>query len=171
MRIITATNENLEEAISEKRFRRDLYFRLSEYTVTVPPLRECPEDILPLAGFFQELANKEHGCQVKGFDAEAKKPLLAHDWPGNVRELKQEVQSAVLFAQGKMITAEDLNLEESEKPSDPDVALKGEEMERKRICQALEKAGYNRKEAARLLGISRSTLYEKMDLYGIQTKK
>ena len=88
-----------------------------------------------------------------------------------MRELKQEVQSAVLFAQGKMITAEDLNLEESEKPSDPDVALKGEEMERKRICQALEKAGYNRKEAARLLGISRSTLYEKMDLYGIQTKK
>lgn len=101
VRIITATNENLEEAISEKRFRRDLYFRLSEYTVTVPPLRECPEDILPLAGFFRELANKEHGCQVKGFDVEAKKRLLAHDWPGNVRELKQEVQSACSSLKGR----------------------------------------------------------------------
>ena len=139
--------------------------------MTVPPLRECPDDILPLSGFFRELYNQEHGRQVKGFDAEAKKRLLAHDWPGNVRELKQVVQSAVLFAQGEMVTAEDLNLEEAEKPSDPDVTLKGEEMERIRICQALEKAGHNRKEAARLLGISRSTLYEKMDLYGIQTKK
>ena len=88
-----------------------------------------------------------------------------------MRELEQVVQSALLFAQGEMVTAEDLNLEEAEKPSDPDVTLKGEEMERIRICQALEKAGHNRKEAARLLGISRSTLYEKMDLYGIQTKK
>ena len=69
------------------------------------------------------------------------------------------------------MTAEELNLEEAEKNSDPDIALKGEEMERKRICQALEKADHNRKQAARLLGISRSTLYEKMDLYGIQTKK
>ncbi|KAB3633851.1 sigma-54-dependent Fis family transcriptional regulator, partial [Phocaeicola vulgatus] len=171
VRIITATNENLEEAISERRFRRDLYFRLSEYTVKVPPLRECPEDILPLAEFFRELYNQEHGRQVKGFDAEAKKRLLAHDWPGNVRELKQAVQSAVLFAQGELVTAEELNLDESGKPSDPDIALKGECMEKKRICQALEKAGHNRKEAARLLGISRSTLYEKMDLYGIQTKR
>ena len=92
--------------------------------------------------------------------------MLAHDWPGNVRELKQAVQSAVLFAQGELVTAEELNLDESGKPSDPDIALKGECMEKKRICQALEKAGHNRKEAARLLGISRSTLYEKMDLYG-----
>ena len=97
--------------------------------------------------------------------------LMGYDWPGNVRELKQAVQSAVLFAQGELVTAEELNLDESGKPSDPDIALKGECMEKKRICQALEKAGHNRKEAARLLGISRSTLYEKMDLYGIQTKR
>ncbi len=77
----------------------------------------------------------------------------------NVRELKQAVQSAVLFAQGELVTAEELNLDESGKPSDPDIALKGECMEKKRICQALEKAGHNRKEAAILLGISRSTLY------------
>lgn len=170
VRIITATNENLEEAISERRFRRDLYFRLSEYTVKVPPLRECPEDILPLAEFFRELYNQEHGRQVKGFDAEAKKRLLAHDWPGNVRELKQAVQSAVLFAQGELVTAEELNLDESGKPSDPDIALKGECMEKKRICQALEKAGHNRKEAARLLGISRSTLYEKWTCMGFRRR-
>lgn len=76
----------------------------------------------------------------------------------------------MLFAQGEMVTAEDLNLEEAEKPSDPDVTLKGEEMERIRICQALEKAGHNRKEAARLLGISRSTLYEKWTCMGFRRR-
>lgn len=76
VRIISATNEDLQAAISERRFRQDLYYRLREHTVTVPPLRECREDILPLAEFFREVFNKEYGRQVEGFDAEAKKRLL-----------------------------------------------------------------------------------------------
>lgn len=171
VRIISATNEDLETAISERRFRQDLYFRLREHTVYVPPLRECKDDILPLAGFFRELFNKEYKRDVKGFDAEARKMLLAYSWPGNVRELKQAVLSAILFAESEMVTADVLNLSPMQTPAEPDLALKGEDVERKRICLALEKTGGNRKQAAKLLGISRSTLYEKMDLYGIKTKK
>ena len=171
VRIISATNEDLETAISERRFRQDLYFRLREHTVYVPPLRECKDDILPLAGFFRELFNKEYKRNVKGFDAEARKMLLAYSWPGNVRELKQTVLSAVLFAESEMVTADVLNLSPMQTPAEPDLALKGEDVERKRICLALEKTGGNRKQAAKLLGISRSTLYEKMDLYGIKAKK
>ena len=93
----------------------------------------------------------------------------------NNRNTEEELDTASEAKAGEdeavEIPVEDGNLEEAEKNSDPDIALKGEEMERKRICQALEKADHNRKQAARLLGISRSTLYEKMDLYGIQTKK
>ena len=91
VRIIAATNEDLQTAIAEKRFRADLYQRLKEYTLHIPPLRECKEDILPLADFFLKLANDEFEKQVKGFDAEARKRLLDYTWGGNVRELKRVV--------------------------------------------------------------------------------
>lgn len=171
VRIISATNEDLQAAISEKRFRQDLYYRLKEHTVTVPPLRECREDIMPLAEFFRETFNKEYGRQVEGFDEEAEKCLLGYAWPGNVRELKQVVQSAVLFTPSGQVTVDALDLEETRTYADPDIALKGEEVEKERIHRALEKTEGNRKLAARLLGISRSTLYEKMELYGIKPKK
>lgn len=168
VRIISATNENLESSISERRFRQDLYFRLREHTVYVPPLRECKEDILPLASFFREHFNKEYNKEVKGFDVESRKRLLVYPWPGNVRELKQAVQSAVLFTKSEIVTANMLNLNKVNALPELDLALKGEEVERKRICLALEKTSGNRKQAAKLLGISRSTLYEKMELYGIR---
>lgn len=88
VRIIAATNEDMQSAIAEKRFRQDLFHRIKEYTLHIPPLRECREDIMPLAEFFRELANKEFGKQVKGFNAEARKRMLVHPWSGNVRELK-----------------------------------------------------------------------------------
>ena len=95
VRIIAATNEDLQAAIVEKRFRADLYQRLKEYTLHIPPLRECKEDIMPLADFFRQLANEEFEKQVKGFDAEARKRLLAYTWGGNVRELKRVVHLAM----------------------------------------------------------------------------
>ena len=97
MRIIAATNEDMQSAVAEKRFRQDLFHRIKEYTLNIPPLRECCKDIMPLAEFFRELANKEFGKQVKGFNAEARKRMLVHPWAGNVRELKGTVRSAVLF--------------------------------------------------------------------------
>lgn len=100
VRIVAATNENLEKAVEEGRFRRDLYHRLKEFVIKIPPLRECREDILPLAEFFRELANEELGRHTEGFDKEAEKELMRRMWAGNVRELKQTVRSAVLLTEG-----------------------------------------------------------------------
>lgn len=112
VRIIAATNEDMQSAVSEKRFRQDLFHRIKEYTLNILPLRECREDIMPLADFFRELANEEFGKQVKGFDAETRKRILVHPWSGNVRELKGTVRSAVLFTDGDVITADKLDFEE-----------------------------------------------------------
>lgn len=166
VRIIAATNEDLQAAIAEKRFRQDLYQRLKEYTLVLPPLRKCQEDIMPLANFFLNLANKEFDRQVKGFDAEARKLMLVHTWTGNVRELKGIVRSAVLFTDGDTVTPEALDFDETTSTADASPAL--DDMERKQIIRVLEQAKGNRKLAAELLGIGRTTLYNKMKAYGIE---
>ena len=166
VRIIAATNEDLPTAIAEKRFRADLYQRLKEYTLHIPPLRECKEDIIPLAEFFLNLANEEFEKQVKGFDAEARKRLLAYTWGGNVRELKRVVHLAVLHTEGDTVTADTLEFDEM--PLASDASLEMDDMEKKQIIRALEQAKGNRKLAAALLGIGRTTLYNKMKAYGIK---
>lgn len=166
VRIIAATNEDLQAAIAGKRFRQDLYQRLKEYTLVIPPLRNCREDIMPLANFFLNLANEEFDRQVKGFDAEAKKLMLNHKWIGNVRELKGVVRSAVLFTDGDTVTVEALDFDET--PSAADIFPALDDMERKQIIRVLEQAKGNRKLAAELLGIGRTTLYNKMKAYGIE---
>lgn len=171
VRIIAATNENLQVAITEKRFRADLYQRLKEYTLHIPPLRECKEDIMPLADFFRQLANEEFEKLVKGFDAEARKRMLVHPWSGNVRELKGTVRSAVLFTDGNTITADKLNFEEPLLSGEASLSLKNVEMEKKQIIRALKQADGNRSLAAELLGIGRTTLYGKMKQYGIKYKE
>ena len=166
VRIIAATNEDLQTAIAEKRFRADLYQRLKEYTIPIPPLRECKEDILPLADFFRQLANDEFEKQVKGFDAEARKQLLTYTWGGNVRELKRVVRMAVLHTEGDTVTADMLEFDEMPLAADDSLAL--DDMEKKQIIHALEQAKGNRTLAAALLGIGRTTLYNKMKAYGIE---
>ena len=157
VRIIAATNEDLQVAIGEKRFRADLYQRLKEYTLHIPPLR---------ADFFRQLANDEFEKQVKGFDAEARKQLLTYTWGGNVRELKSVVRMAVLHTEGDTVMADTLEFDEM--PSVTDASLALEDMEKTRILHALERANGNRKLAAELLGIGRTTLYNKMKAYGIE---
>ena len=169
VRIIAATNEDLQAAIAEKRFRADFYQRLKEYTIQIPPLRECREDILPLADFFLQLANDEFEKQVKGFDEEARKRLLAYTWGGNVRELKRVVRMAVLHTEGDTVTAEVLEFDEM--PLAADASLSLSDMEKTRILRALEQAKGNRTLAAALLGIGRTTLYNKIRLYGIKYKE
>lgn len=166
VRIIAATNEDLQAAIAEKRFRADLYQRLKEYTIQIPPLRECREDIMPLADFFLKLANEEFEKQVKGFDTEARKQLLASVWGGNVRELKRVVRMAVLHTEGNTVTADTLEFDEMPIADDASLAL--DDMEKKQIIHALEQAKGNRKLAAALLGIGRTTLYNKLKAYGIE---
>ena len=167
VRIIAATNEDMQSALAEKRFRQDLFHRIKEYTLNIPPLRECREDIMPLAEFFRELANKEFGKQVKGFNSEARKRMLVHTWGGNVRELKGTVRSAVLFTDGNVITADKLEFEAPMLSGETSLSLKNEEMEKKQIIRALEQANGNRSLAALLLGIGRTTLHNKMKQHGI----
>lgn len=169
VRIVAATNENMEKAIAEGRFREDLYHRLNEFTIEVPPLRECRDDILPLAEFFLKQGCDEMNKRVTGFCAEARKKLQTYDWPGNVRELKNTIRKAVLLCESDTLKAEDLDMP-AENTTDG-FALKAENEEKEKIIKALETAKYNKALAAGLLRISRPTLYEKMKKYGIEPEK
>ena len=170
VRIIAATNEDLEAAVSEKRFRQDLLYRLQDFVITVPPLRDCQEDIMPLAEFFREVANKELECNVGGFSYEARKALLTHTWPGNVRELRQKIMGAVLQAQEGVVTKEHLELAVTKPTSPVSFALRNDAEDKERIMRALKQTNGNRCAAAELLGISRTTLYGKLEEYGLKYK-
>ncbi len=170
VRIIAATNEDLEVAVSEKRFRQDLLYRLRDFEITVPPLRDCQEDIMPLAEFFREIANKELECNVSGFNYEARKALLTHPWSGNVRELRQKIMGAVLQAQEGVVTKEHLELAVTKPTSPISFALRNDAEDKERIMRALEQANGNRSLAVELLGIGRSTLYGKLEEYGLKYK-
>lgn len=164
IRLVAATNEDLERAITEGRFREDLFHRLNEFPLYVPLLAECPEDIIPLAEFMLNIANRELGKNVKGFDRETRKRLKAYPWPGNIRELKGAVKRAALLAKDDWITSENVDL--PDKPKQAEVyTLNDERAERTTILKALEATGNDRKAAAKLLGISRSTLYLKLKKY------
>ena len=167
VRIVAATNEDLVKAVLEKRFRQDLLYRLQDFTITLPPLRNCQEDIMPLAEFFREQSNKTLDKAVKGFDSSAKKALLQHPWSGNVRELKQKIQTAVLLCEGSNITEDDLELYVEQDTSPICYTLKDVQQEKERIRQALEQCGGNKKSAAKLLKIGRTTLYAKIKEYGL----
>ena len=167
VRIVAATNEDLRKAVAEKRFRQDLLYRLQEYVITVPPLRDCREDIIPLAEFFREIANQELEQNVKGFNASARNILLAYPWPGNVRELKQKILSAVLHTEDDMITENELELGGEQTAASTGFTLKSSEEEKDRIMRALNQADGNKRQAAKLLGIGRTTLYNKLKEYGL----
>ena len=166
IRLLAATNEDLERAISDGRFREDLFHRLNEFPLYVPLLKDCEEDIIPLAGFFLSYANGELSKDVKGFDRDVKKAFKAYSWPGNIRELKSVVRRACVLAGEDWITLKDISLPVDVKPSD-DYRLDMERTEWEAIVKALEITGNDRKAAARLLGISRSTLYLKLKKYGL----
>ena len=170
VRIIAATNEDLGKAVSEKRFRQDLLYRLRDFEITVPPLRDCQEDIMPLAEFFRESANSELECRTDGFSAEARKALLTYTWPGNVRELRQKIIGAVLQAQEGTIMKEHLEFSQPDASSSAAFTLRNKEEEKERIIRALKQANGNRKIAAELLGIGRTTLYKKLEEYGLKYK-
>lgn len=124
--------------------------------------------ILPLAEFFREIANKELECKVSGFSSEARKALLTHSWPGNVRELRQKIMGAVLQAQTGLVTKEHLELGITETTSVTGFSLRNDEEDKERILRALKQADGNRKVAAELLGIGRTTLYNKLEEYGLK---
>ena len=170
VRLVTATNENLEQAIEKGSFREDLYHRINEFTLRMPQLKERREDILLFANFFLDQANREMDKQLIGFDEKASKALLDYHWPGNLRQMKNIVRRATLLAQGKFITLNELSelkeIKEQAAPV-PNMALRNEETEKQQIIHALQQTGNNKSRAAQLLGIDRKTLYNKRKLYNI----
>lgn len=166
IRLVAATNENLEKAIAEGRFREDLFHRLNEFTLYLPPLTECREDILPFADFFLKLSCTQQRKRILGFDRLSQAALMGYSWPGNIRELRNVINRAVLVSEGQWISATDLNLNLSIRLEEVS-ALSEEEKERQLLLQTLEKTGNNRTKAAILLNISRTTLYEKLKKYHI----
>lgn len=166
IRLIAATNENLEKAIVEGHFREDLFHRLNEFTIHVPTLSECPEDILPLARFLLGHFSEKHRKRVQGFDRLAEATLRRYPWPGNIREMRNTIRRALLLTDSEWITATDLNLDLTLKQEET-LSLTEEEKERQLLLQTLEQTGNNRVRAAKMLDISRTTLYEKLRKYGI----
>jgi len=178
VRIIAATNRNLEEAVKEGKFREDLYYRLNVVPVRIPSLRERKEDIPPLVGHFLQLYNEENGRNVK-ISNEALDTLLMYDWPGNVRELENCIERMIVMAKNDLIMTEDVPItvdtnfmDDSSDVSDLYGQAKTldhtiENMERERILEALKRSGYVQAKAARQLGITSRQIGYKIKKYGI----
>jgi two-component system response regulator HydG len=168
IRIISATNEDLSEAMMKGNFRKDLYHRLNEFQIFAPGLRERHADIMEFARYFLNQANLYLNKSVTGFETNIESIFLNYDWPGNLRELKNVVKRATLLAKGKLITINDIPVEIYEKPLFSNYT---ESMDKKnepeRILKALEVSEYNKSRAARMLNIDRKTLYNKLKLYNI----
>ena len=162
IRLVAATNENLEQAVAEGRFREDLYHRLSEFTIYMPQLSERGTDLYLFADLFVRLANEELSRHVEGFDARAAEKLASYSWPGNLRELNNVVKRAVLMARGAFITQDELSAAMGPVRQEPITALHDADTERQRILDAVKLCGGNKSKAARMLGIDRKTLYNKL---------
>ena len=167
IRLICATNENLEEAVSEGRFREDLYHRINEFTIYMPKLSERGSDLFLFADLFIRHANEELNRNVEGFDSGAAEMLASHSWPGNLRELNNVVKRAVLLTRGSQITTAELTLAMGHIRTDNVLQLHDEDTERQRIITALQQTNGNKAKAARLLGIDRKTIYNKIEKLGI----
>lgn len=171
VRVVCATHQNLEEKIEQGEFREDLYYRINEIPINIPALCEREGDVLLLARSFLDHFNKEQGKKIKGFTREASAAIESHQWPGNVRELKNRIKRAVIMADGKHITAEDLELKVPEDMSEVggfDLREIRESAEREVIMKALNNTGGKVAPAAELLGVSRPTLYDLIQKLDIQ---
>lgn len=169
IRLISATNEDLEQAMAEGRFREDLFHRINEFSIDLPELKEREGDLILFANFFLEQSNEELGKKVVQFNAEALELLESYSWPGNLRELKNCIRKATLLATGDEITPNEL-LDISRKKEDfsTSTLLFDEDREKRTIIKALEKNRYNKSKTAKELGIDRKTLYNKLDKYRIK---
>ena len=176
VRIISATNRDLDARVKAGAFREDLYYRLKVVTIDLPPLRERKEDIPPLIDHFLHKYAAENGKVIKGISSEARDLLIKYDYPGNVRELENILERAVVIGRDEIISVEDLpfledSLTAAEEGKKAEGLLRGtmEEMERKMIVEAMEKAGDHQTRAAEILGISERMLRYKLKKYGLKT--
>jgi len=169
VRIIAATNENLQLAQEQGNFREDLYHRLNEFQIIVPPLRERRDDIMLFVHHFLKQANLVLEKCVSGFEPAVETVFMDYSWPGNLREMKNVVKRATLLASGKLITINEIPTEIiNPLKKDDQFKLFNQENESELILKVLESVGYNKSKAARLLKIDRKTLYNKLELYKIE---
>jgi PAS domain S-box-containing protein len=179
LRVIAATNKNLREAVREGAFRQDLFFRLNVIHLTIPPLRDRPEDIPTLANFFLDHYNRKFKRHMEGISADAMRLLLSHDWPGNVRELRNALERAMILEDSNYITPVSLPMSVSHNQAMvaaapqasalfPEDGISLEDSERRLLVSALEKTGGNQTQAARLLRITRDTLRYKMKKFDLR---
>lgn len=170
VRVLSATNADVNEEVTSGRFRQDLLFRLNTIEIHLPPLRDRREDVSPLALYFLRIHAKRYRKSLSGFENAAMQALIEHPWPGNVRELDHAVERGVLMAQKNTIRAADLGLGPSRDQSLPSGRLEDmsmEEVESFLIRKALTRYGNNVSQAANALGLSRSALYRRMQRYGV----
>jgi len=167
VRLLCASNEDLDKAVQHGRFREDLFHRLQEFIIEVPALRNRVEDIELFAHFFREQTNSEISKEIKFISKEALLILKQHLWKGNLRELKNTIRRAALFANGNIILSEHLPVFQNTPPQEFS-SLFDEKEEKQRILNALQKSGGNKTIAAKMLNIDRKTLYNKMHEYGVE---
>jgi len=169
VRIVAATNKNLDEEVRQGRFREDLFYRLNIVQIEIPPLRERKEDIPLLLDFFLKKFNQRHRKNVKGYAREARDVLIKYDYPGNVRELENVVERAVVLARGEYITRGDLSVFNTTEPLPADGSMKQvvESVEKRIITEALVSANWVQTKAAEAIGVSERMLRYKMKKLGI----
>ncbi|GMQ88384.1 MAG: PEP-CTERM-box response regulator transcription factor [Gammaproteobacteria bacterium] len=167
VRILCATHNDLAESIKEASFREDLYYRISEIVIEIPPLRERSGDRILLAQHFLDKISQKNGRSFRGFTKEARAQIDAYAWPGNVRELENKVKRAVILAEGKRIAAEDLGFDEKHEPESLNLRQARERVERQAIQRALAKYDNNVSRAAKALGVSRPSLYSLVKKLGM----
>lgn len=171
-RIISATHKDVKSLIAEKIFREDLYYRLGEVTVDIPPLRDRQVDVQIIANFLLKKYLKTQGSTSKRFSDSALKAMGSYAWPGNIRELENKIKRASVMAEGKLISASDLDIEGSDEVQAAlNLRTVRDDAERKAVVQALGLADKNMSKAAKLLGISRPTLYDLISKHDIDAEK
>ena len=169
VRIVCATHQNLKELMEAGTFREDLYYRLSEIVITIPPLRERDGDATLLAHAFLNKFAKQQGRSLAGFTPQALASIEHHDWPGNVREMENCIKRAVIMSEGPQINAEDLGLQVSAKEPEPvNLRQVRDEAERNAVIRVLGRVDGNIVKAAELLGVSRPTLYDLLNRHGLK---
>lgn len=169
VRVICATHRDLSELIRQGRFREDLYYRISEISVVIPPLRERPGDSALLAHAFMDKFSKQHGSAVRSFSANALSAIENYAWPGNVREMENCLKRAVIMAEGSQITLADLGLPGTQAVPEPvNLRQVREEAERNAVVKALARCNGNVAQAADMLGVSRPTLYDLINRFGLK---
>lgn len=173
VRLVAATHQDLSRAVKEKRFRSDLYFRISTIPLAVPPLREREEDVLILARFFLDRFASDLGRPDMAFTSDAEKLLREYHWPGNIRELRNVVERAVLLSEHPRLRARDLLFDQAEKIHSPDetFSLTLEELERFHIQRVLKAENNRVEQAAIRLGVPRSSLYQKIKKFQLPDSK